>query len=199
LSFIIDRGYNRVMPGVFARAGWLALAVVLFAASGSQGQIIRHKRDQRPAEPVIPAPSVDARDKTVAAPGAFTGRPYWLALAQCGGIYFKLNNLYTEAAVHARVVTPDPTANAEFTRKLKEAMGTATIYLDAAERFLMADRGLERADAVLTYDGQMRVASERVKTVDAALVAAKPCPALYQACREAFPKQCSEHLGGRRP
>ena len=60
---------------------------------------------------------VDKRDSVVAAPGPFNGHPYWLALAQCGGIYFKLNVLYTDAAVHARVVKPDPRANAEYHQK----------------------------------------------------------------------------------
>ena len=40
----------------------------------------------------------------------------------------------------------------------------------------MTDRGLERADAVLTYDGQSRAAGERVKTIEAALAAAKVLP-----------------------
>ena len=60
---------------------------------------------------------------------------------------------YTDVAVHARVTKPDPRANAEFTKKLNEAMSVATTYFDGAEHFLMAQRGLERADAVLTYDG----------------------------------------------
>ena len=101
---------------------------------------------------------------------------------------------YTDAAVHARVVKPDPRANAEYTKKLHEAIRTATTYFNGAERFLMTDRGLERADAVLTYDGQSRATGERLKTVDAALAAARSCPALYQACQEAFSKQCSEPL-----
>ena len=64
--------------------------------------------------------SIDKRDSLVAAPGPFNGRPYWLALAQCGGIYFKLNTLYTDAAVRARVVKPDPKANAELTPKSRK-------------------------------------------------------------------------------
>ena len=78
---------------------------------------------------------LDKRDSVVAAPGAFTGRPYWLALAQCGGIYFKLNVLYTDIAVHARVVKPDPMLNAEFTKKLNDAIKTATIYFNARGAF----------------------------------------------------------------
>jgi hypothetical protein len=136
----------------------------------------------------------DAARRRHEAPKPFNGRPYWLGLAECGGIYFKLKLLYTDAAVHARVVHPDARANAEFTRKLNEAIRTATTYFDAAERFLMADRGVERADAVLTYQGQARAAGERLKTPEAALAAAKACPVLYHACRQAFPKQCSEHL-----
>jgi len=109
------------MPGSFAKATLVALALVV-AAAAAQAQTVRHKREQRrPPEPAIPAVPIDKRDSIVAAAGAFNGRPYWVALAQCGGIYFKLNVLYTDAAVHARVVKPDPRANAEYTKKLHEA------------------------------------------------------------------------------
>jgi hypothetical protein len=172
----------------------LCVVACCVAAAGVSAQTTRHKREQRHAEPPIPPPSIDKRDSLVAAPGAFNGRPYWLALAECGGIYFKLNTLYTDAAVHARVVKPDPTANAEYTKKLNEAIKTATTYFDGAERFLMTDRGIERADAVLTYDGQSRATAERLKTVEAAVAAAKACPALYHACQQAYPKQCNETL-----
>ena len=182
------------MQGMIANAVLLALAL-LTATTGAYAQAtMRHKRVHRAVEPPIPAVSIDRRDSVVAMPGAFAGRPYWLALAQCGGIYFRLNILYTDAAVHARVVKPDPRANAEFTKKLNEAIRTATTYFDGAERFLMNDRGLERADAVLTYDGQSRAAGERLKTIEAALAAAKVCPALYQACQQAYSKQCYETL-----
>jgi len=181
------------MRGKLAKAA--LVAVLAAVAAGAQAQT-HQKRDQHRGspEPAIPAVPVDKRDSIVAAPGPFNGRPYWLALAQCGGIYFKLNVLYTDAAVRARVVKPDPKANDEYTKKLNEAIKTATTYFDGAEHFLMAERGLERADAVLTYDGQSRAAGERLKTIEAAAAAAKTCPALYQACREAFAKQCSEPL-----
>ena len=42
----------------------------------------------------------------------------------------------------------------------------------------MTDRGIERDDAVLTYDGQSRAAGDRAKTIDEALAAANSCPAL---------------------
>ena len=182
------------MPGTIAKAVLLTLALVV-AASGVQAQTTRQKRQQRHApEPAIPAVPVDARDGVVTAAGAFNGRPYWLALAQCGGIYFKLNVLYTDVAVHARVVKPDPTTNAEFTKKLTDAIKTATTFFDGAEHFLMTNRGVERADAVLIYEGQSRAAGDRLKTIEAALAAAKACPALYQACRDAYPKLCNESL-----
>jgi len=182
------------MPEKLAKAFLTVLALAV-ATTGTQAQTTRHKREQqRAAEPAVPAVPPDKRDSVVAAPAVFVGRPYWLALAQCGGIYFKLNVLYTDAAVHARVVKPDPKANAEYTKKLNDAIKTATAYFDGAERFLMTDRGLERADAVLTYDGQSRAAGERLKTVEAALVAVKACPALYRACQETFSKQCSAPL-----
>ena len=171
----------------------LALAVIA-GATDTLAQASRHKPAPKPSEQATPAVPIDKRDSVVTAPGPFNGRPYWLALAQCGGIYFKLNVLYTDAAVHARVVKPDPRANGEFTKKLTEAINIATTYYDSAEHFLMAQRGVERAEAVLTYDGQSRGAGERLKTIEAALAAAKDCPALYQACQDAFSKQCSEPL-----
>ena len=172
------------------------LVIALAAATSALSQTRhRYEREREPKEVERPAPavSVDKRDSVVTA-GAFAGRPYWLALAQCGGIYFKLNVLYTDIAVHARAVKPDPKVNAEYTRKLNEAISDATVFFDAADRFLMTDRGFERVDAVLTYDEQSRAAGDRVKTIDEALGAAKACPALYQACQAAYPKACGEAL-----
>jgi hypothetical protein len=192
LKPVATLGYNCRMLERLAKAGLVAVAVAV-VVTGAQAQAVRQKRDQRPpSEPAIPAVPVDKRDSVVTAPGAFTGHPYWLALAQCGGIYFKLNILYTDIAVHARVVKPDPRTNAEYSKKLTEAIKTATTFFDGAEHFLMTERGLERAEAVLAYDGQSRAAGDRLKTIDAALAAAKACPALYQACQQAFAKQCSE-------
>ncbi len=153
----------------------------------------RYKREPRkPAEPAAPAVSTDKRDSLVAAAGPYNGRPYWLALAECGGIYFKLNALYTDVAVRARVVKPDPRINAEFSKKITEAIKTATTFYNGAERFLIADRGIDRTDAVITYDGPSRTAADRIKAIDAGEAAAQSCPALYQACRQAFSKQCTE-------
>jgi hypothetical protein len=193
LNSDLRRGYNRAMSKEFGKAALVALALVV-AATGAQGQAWRQKREQRQAPEPAAAAQIDKRDSIVTASGPYTGRPYWIALAQCGAVYFKLNLFYTDSAVHARVVKPDAKANAEFSKKLKEAIKTATTYFDGAERFLMTDRGIERADAVLIYDGQSRAAGDRLKTVDAALAAAKSCPALYQACQEAFSKLCSEPL-----
>ena len=181
---------NRSMPGIFARSAFFALAFI--AAAGAAAQT--HHRRVPPSEEETPAPLAGDRRDTVVPAGAFSGRPYWLALAQCGGTYFKLNMLYTDAAARARVVNPDPRANAEFTRKLNEAIRIATTYFDAAVRFLAVDRGLDRDNAVLTYDGQSRAAGERVKTAEAGLAAVKACPALYEACQQAYPKACSERL-----
>jgi hypothetical protein len=173
----------------------MLLAVALLAATSADAQTHRrHEHEPKDVEHPVPAAPADKRDSVVAAQGAFTGRPYWLALAQCGGIYFKLNVLYTDIAVHARAVKPDPKLNAEYTKKLNDAIKTATAYFSGAERFLMTDRGLERVDAVLTYDEQSLAASNRVKSIDGALNAAKACPALYQACQESNPKACSEAL-----
>jgi hypothetical protein len=181
------------MPGIFAKA--LLLTGTLIAATGADAQT-RHHRAVPEVEHATQAPPVpvDKRDSMVLLPGTFNGKPYWLALAQCGGTYFKLNLFYADAAAHARVVKPDPKATAEYTKELKEAIKTGTIYFDATERFLMTDRGIERADAVITYDPQSRVAGDRLKTIDAALAAAQACPTLYQACQGAYPKVCSEPL-----
>ena len=130
-----------------------AVAVVtmaLLAARHADAQT-RHRQQRAPKDVEHPAPPVpvDKRDSVVTAPGAFASKPYWLGLAQCGGIYFKLNLLYTDIAVRARAVKPDPKLNSEITKKLNEAIKTATVYFSGAEHFLMIERGLERIDAVL--------------------------------------------------
>ncbi len=79
------------------------VAAAAFAAMSAQAQT-RHRHEPREVERPVTAPSIDRRDTLVPAPSPFQGRPYWLALAQCGGIYFKLNVLYTDVAVHARAV-----------------------------------------------------------------------------------------------
>ena len=188
-----DLDNKRTMAKTIVTAGLLALAV-LAGATDALAQATRRKPPPKPPEPPAPAMPIDKRDSVVTTPGLFNGRPYWLALAECGGIYFKLNIFYTDAAVHARVGKPDPHANAEFSKKLKEAIDVATTYFNGAEHFLMAQRGLERTDAVLTYDKTSRAAGDRLKSIDAALAAAKDCPAVYHACQEAFSKQCSEPL-----
>lgn len=185
------------MLGTIAKAVLLALVPTLVMAASADAQSRRrYERTREPKEVVTPAPAVplDKRDSVVNGAGAFNGRPYWLALAQCGGLYFKLNLLYTDIAVRARSVKPDPKLNAEYTKKLNDAIKIATVYFNGAERSLMTDRGIERVDAVLVYDAQSRAAGERVKTIDAALAAANACPVLYQACQQASPKACSEAL-----
>jgi hypothetical protein len=168
------------------KAAFLVFALVTATGAAAQNR----KPDAKPA----PAISGDKRDAVVSGVASYSGRPYWLALAQCGGIYFKLNVLYTDIAVHARVVKPDPRVNDEVTRKLTEAIRTATTFFDGAEHFLMNDRGIERTDAVLVYADQSRAAGDRVNTVDETLSAAKSCPVLYQACQRAYPKACDETL-----
>ncbi len=173
----------------------LLVSAVVVVTTGADAQY-RHRIEREPKQVEHPAPAVpvDKRDRVVTAPGAFAGRPYWLALAQCGGIYFKLNTLYTDIAVHARVVKPDPKINTEYTKKLNEAINAATVFFDGANEFLMTDRGIERDDAVLIYDGQSRAAGDRAKTVEDALAAARSCPALYEACQQAHAKECSDTL-----
>jgi hypothetical protein len=173
----------------------LVIAALLTALTAN-AQTRHHKREREPKETERPvaAVSVDKRDALVNLPGAYNGKPYWLALAQCGGAYFKLNVLYTALAMQARAVKPDPKLNNEYTKKLNDAIKTATAFYTGAERFLMADRGIERIDAVLIYNEQSRSVAERIKTIDAGLNAARTCPALYQACQETRSKACSETL-----
>jgi hypothetical protein len=195
LSFARQLDYSRDMPGFLARA--LIVALALFVSASADAQTRRHRaprESESPAPAAAPAAPTDKRDAVVQIPGAFSGKAYWLALAQCGGTYFKLNTFYADAAAHARVVKPDPKATAEYTRDLKDAIKTATVYFDAAERFLMADRGIERVDAVITYDPQSRAAGDRLKTVESAQAATQACPVFYQACQGAHPKACSETL-----
>src|SRR6185436_6748591 len=102
----------------------------------------------------------------VSAPGTpFNGRAYWQAAAQCGGIYFKLGTIHSEAAVRAKVIKPDPAAYASQTKDAGAANRSATTFFEAAERFLIADRKLSREEAVLTYDSVAGVSGDRVKSV----------------------------------
>jgi len=180
---------NPAMLRTLVTAALLVL-VVLTAADAQT----RRRPEPKTVEPPIPSVPIDKRDSVVPVSAPFAGRPYWLALAQCGGIYFKLNLLYTDIAVRARAVKPDPKINAEFTRKLTDAIKTATTFFDGAEHFLMIDRGIERIDAVLTYDAHSHTLADRLKTIDAALTAAKACPALYQVCQAANAKACGAAL-----
>jgi hypothetical protein len=193
LSLALQSFNTRAMLRILAKVALLALALMVGTNADAQ---TRRERSSREVDRVPPASSVpvDKRDSTVLMPGPFNGKPYWLALAQCGGTYFKLNTLYAEAAAQARVIKPDPKATAEYTRDLKDAIRVATIYFDATERFLMTDRGIERLDAVIAYDPQSRAAGDRLKTIEAAKAAAQVCPVLYQACHGAYPKSCSERL-----
>jgi hypothetical protein len=181
------------MPAIVMKFVPITVAILVIAATAASAQT-RHRRVPHEAEHASPVAPTDKRDSVVAAPSTFAGKPYWLAMAQCGGIYFKLNLLYTDLAVRARSVKPDPRVNAEYTKKLNDAIETATTYFDATERFLMTDRGLERQDAVLAYDPQSRAEEDRLKTIDAALAATKVCPILYRACQQAYSKVCTETL-----
>jgi hypothetical protein len=168
-------------------------ATLAVAATVDSADAQGSRRREREREKAPPPPPPDKRDRLVNAPGtAFNGRPYWQALAQCGGIYFKLNTLYSNAAIQAKVVKPDPAANARFSKQSDTARRTATAFFEAAERILIADRGIAREQAAVIYDARANEEGERQKTAEAAEQAAKPCPALYQACREAFAKICSD-------
>ena len=168
-------------------AAILIIALTLSAAA----ETTRRSKKQEPAAPP-PAPA-DKRDRAVNAPGTpFHGRAYWQAAAQCGGIYFKLGTVYSDAAIRAKVVKPDPAAYAQLTKEANGASKTASAFFDAAERFLIADRKLARDEAVMTYDVIATANGDRLKTADAAVQAGKPCPELYKTCRGAFPQLCND-------
>ena len=173
------------------RRGAVTLIALAIAATLSTADAARRLKKQ---EDAAPAPvAADKRDRVVTAPGTpFNGRAFWQAAAQCGGIYFRLNTLYSDAAISAKVIKPDPAA---FTRLSKDADGAsvnATAFFDVSERFLVADRKVTREDAVMTYDNVAYSAGDRFKSVEAALQAAKPCPELYKVCRGAFPQVCND-------
>ena len=175
-------------PNRFCAAVLLAIAIVLPSYPAEAAQ--RPKK----GEPAAPAPTPgDKRDRTVGAPGSpFNGRAFWQAAAQCGGIYFKLNSAYSEAAISAKVIRPDPAAYTRLSKDADGAAARATAFFDVSERFLVADRKLARDEAVMTYDPVASSAGDRLKSIEAALQAAKPCPELYQACRSAYPQICSD-------
>lgn len=171
-------------------AAIIVIALTLSAAAETQR---RSKKQQEPAAP--PSAPADKRDRAVAAPGSpFHGRAYWQATAQCGGIYFKLGTLQSDAAIRAKVVKPDPAAYARLTKEADGASKAATAFFEAAERFLIDDRKVARDQAVMTYDAVASANGDRLKTAEAAVQAAKSCPELYAACRDAFPRTCAGTL-----
>ncbi len=168
-----------------------ALAVAAIGLSGAEAA----RRAKKPSEEAAPsaATPADKRDRTVAAPGSpFNGRAFWQAAAQCGGIYYRLNRFYLDQAATAKVVKPDPAAYTRLTKQADTAVATATTFFDMSEYFLESDRKLARQEAVMTYDPVSHTTGDRLKTVDAALQAAKPCPELYNVCRATFPQACSD-------
>lgn len=173
------------------RLGTCAIAagvVALFLTDAAQGQSRRSREREAPSIPQ----AVDKRDRVVAAPGSrYQGRAYWQALGQCGGAYFKLNTLYADASAQAQVVKKDRNAAAALSGKAENARRAATMFFEAAERVLIADRKVGREAAVLTYDGAATEIADRLKTVDAARDALKACPALYENCRAALAKTCT--------
>jgi len=151
------------------------------------------KRERDRAAPPAKLQPPDKRDSVVSIPGsAFNGRAYWQALAQCGGVYFKLGQLHSDVAIRARVVTPDKNADTLNTKLSGDARKMAAAFFVAAERFLIADRGITTEEAIVTYDGRASAAGDGLKKIDDAKNATQPCPALYQACHLANTKACSD-------
>jgi hypothetical protein len=171
----------------------IAIATLLLLALSSVADAQSKRRGKKQEEAAPPPTPVDKRDRVVAAPGTpFNGRAYWQAAAQCGGVYFKLGAIHSDAAIRAKVIKPDPAAYTSLTNDANAANRSATAFFEAAERFLIADRKVSREDAVVTYDPVASANGDRVKTVEAAATAAKSCPDLYQTCHGAFPQVCTE-------
>jgi len=172
----------------------VTIATILLLALSSAADAASSRRRVKKQEEAPPPPTpVDKRDRVVNAPGMpFNGRAYWQAAAQCGGIYFKLGAIHSDAAVRAKVIKPDPAAYAALTKNADTARRSATSFYEAAERFLIADRKVSREEAVVVYDPVAAASGDRVKTVEAAATAAKSCPELYQTCHGAYPQACSE-------
>jgi hypothetical protein len=166
----------------------IALIALTTAATAQSRRSKKHPEASAPA--AVPA---DKRDRMVSAPGTpVNGRAYWQAAAQCGGLYFKIGSIHSEAAVRAKVIKPDPAAYAAFNKNAATANRAATRFFEAAERFLIADRKLAREEAVLVYDPVASASGDRVKTVEAATAAAAPCGDLYVACHAAYPQVCND-------
>jgi hypothetical protein len=171
----------------------IAVAAILLIALSSVAGAESRRRAKKQQEAAPPAAPADKRDRVVSAPGTvFNGKAYWQATAQCGGIYFRLGTVYSDSAIRAKVIKPDPAAYTSFTKDADSANKTATAFFDASERFLIADRKLTRDEAVMTYDVLAGASGDRIKTAEAAVLAAKPCPELYLACHSAFPQICNE-------
>jgi len=185
--------YNGGMPRTMAKVTtFLCTAALLAVAARADAEPSRRRERERPAPPPK-TELLDKRDSVVVAPGTpFNNRPYWLALGQCGGIYFKLVELSTDAAIQARVVKRDKAADTKFSQQADEARKIATAFFVAAERTLIAERNIERDAAITIYDAKASEAASQLKTIDAALAAAMPCPALYKACQRALAKFCGD-------
>lgn len=189
-----DEDWNSAGARMFRRAGALVLCAALLVASAADSALAQRRK----SAPTAPQ-SGDRRDQVVTAPGTpWHGRPYWLAMAQCGGFYFRLGNLYAEEAMRVRAAKPDPAATAELNRRAETAGRSAATFLDVAERFLSTDRSLAQEAAIHAYDGQV-ASAEKLKTVQAVLKAAESCPALHETCRTAVPKICGEKSAARTP
>jgi hypothetical protein len=171
----------------------IALAALLLIVSSTLVAAQTARKAKKQPEQALPALPGDKRDRVVTAPASpFHNRSYWQAAAQCGGIYFKLAAMYSDAAVRVKVAKPDPAAYAQFTRDADGASKAATTFFESAERFLIADRKIARDEAVMTYDGLSSSTGDRLKTVEAASQATKPCPDLYRSCRASFPQVCTD-------
>lgn len=180
-----------VMRGRFKTG--LALLLALAVVATATDSLAQRKKRERERERPAPSQPVDKRDRVVNATGTpFHGRPFWLAMAQCGGIYFRLSTLYEEAAIQVRAAKPDPKLAAQSLAKAAQERKRATAFFVAAEGFLMADRGMAKEEAILTYDPRAWEAGERLKSIEAAVQAARACPALYRACTQSFGKLCPE-------
>ena len=110
-----------------------------------------------------------------------------------------LPDSHNEIAIYSPGASGDaaPKATIVADPKTKTTLFPLFIAFDPSGRLVTyGATGVDKntGDAVLTYEGQSRAAGDRFKTIETAFVAAKACPALYQACRVAYPKLCNEAL-----
>jgi len=117
-----------------------------------------------------------------------TGKPIGRRPRNAGGIYFKLGNVYSDAAVRAKVTKPDPAAYVAFTKQADEASQDRDRVLHGSRAFSSSPTASSGATRrVMTYDPLATQNGDRLKSAEAAIQAAQPCAELYKSCPRRVP------------